>query len=131
MTTTRPELIIEGSNDGHEWLPYELRHKPGDLARRPDFVAPFQPRLDWQLWFAALETPEQNPWVFSLGQHLLQGTPEVLALFATNPFPGHSPRLIRVVKYEYHFTTGAERSRDHHWWLRTPLDYYVVPISLR
>ena len=131
MTSPRPELIIEGSNDGREWLPYELPHKPGDLARRPDFVAPGQPRLDWQLWFAAPETPEQNPWVFSLSDHLLRGTPEVLALFATNPFPGQPPRFVRVIRYEYHFTARAERARNGRWWTRTPLDYYVEPASLR
>jgi hypothetical protein len=131
MTTTRPELIIEGSNDGQEWLAYELPHKPGDLARRPDFVAPQQPRLDWQLWFAALESPNQNPWVFSLCDHLLQGTPDVLALFATNPFPGQPPRYVRVIRFEYHFTDTAERARNGHWWRRTPLDYYVEPTSLR
>ena len=130
MTTTRPELIIEGSNDGREWFAYEFPHKPGDLARRPDFVAPFQPRLDWQLWFAALESPDQNPWVLSLCVHLLRGTPEVLARFATNPFPGSPPRYIRVIRYEYHFTDPAERARNGHWWRRTPLDYYVEPLSL-
>ena len=130
MTTTRPELIIEGSNDGREWLPYELPHKPGDLARRPDFVAPFQPRLDWQLWFAALESPDQNRWVFSLCAHLLRGTPEVLARFARNPFPDAPPRFVRVIRYEYHFTDAAERARNGHWWRRTPLDYYVEPTSL-
>ena len=131
MTTTRPELIIEGSNDGREWLPYELPHKPGDLSRRPDFVAPFQPRLDWQLWFAALEPAEQNPWVLALCDHLLHGTPEVLRLFATNPFPGQPPRFVRVVRFEYQFTNAAERARNGHWWRRTPLDYYVEPASLR
>jgi lipase maturation factor 1 len=131
MTNPRPELIIEGSNDGREWVPYELPHKPGNLARRPDFIAPLQPRLDWQLWFAALETPDQNPWVFSLGDHLLRGTPEVLALFATNPFPDRPPHYVRVVRYEYHFTARAERDRNGHWWSRAPLDYYVEPASLR
>jgi len=131
MTTTRPELVIEGSDDGRDWLPYELPHKPGDLSRRPDFIAPLQPRLDWQLWFAALEEPRANPWVYSLCEHLLRGTPEVLALFAHNPFPGHPPRYIRVVRYEYHFTAAAERAAHGSWWRRTPLDYYVEPTSLR
>jgi hypothetical protein len=131
MTTTRPELIIEGSDDGREWLDYELPHKPGRLNRAPDFVAPFQPRLDWQLWFAALEAPEQNPWVTSLCQHLLKGTPEVLARFSFNPFPNHPPKYVRVVRYDYHFTSREERSRSGNWWQRTPLDYYVEPVSLR
>lgn len=130
MTTTRPELVIEGSNDRREWLAYELPHKPGNLAVRPGLAAPLQPRLDWQLWFAALETPAANPWVFSLCDHLLRGTPEVLALFATNPFPGQPPHYLRVVRFEYHFTGPAERARNGHWWRRTPLDYFVEPTSL-
>jgi hypothetical protein len=130
MTTTRPELVIEGSDDGATWLAYGLPHKPGDLARRPDFVAPLQPRLDWQLWFAALESPEQNPWVLSLSAHLLRGTPEVLALFATNPFPAHPPRFLRMIRFQYNFTDTATRARTGRWWQRTPLDYYVEPTSL-
>ncbi|MDB6168932.1 MAG: hypothetical protein JWM88_1796 [Verrucomicrobia bacterium] len=131
MTHPRPELSIEGSNDGREWLAYEFPHKPGALTRAPTWVAPMQPRLDWQLWFAALMPPEQNPWVPELCRHLLRGTPEVLALFAHNPFPGQPPRLVRVVRYEYHFTDPAALRRTGHWWRRTPLDYYVSPLSLR
>ena len=130
MTTTRPELVIEGSDDRTDWRGYELPHKPGDLARRPGFVAPLQPRLDWQLWFAALESPSQNPWVFALSDHLLRGTPEVLALFATNPFPSHPPRFLRIIRYQYNFTSAAGRARTGRWWQRTPLDYYLEPTSL-
>lgn len=75
MTRPRPELIFEGSADGREWRAYEFPHKPGDLQRRPTWVAPHQPRLDWQLWFAALGSPDQNRWVFALCAHLLRGTP--------------------------------------------------------
>lgn len=131
MTNPRPELIFEGSSDGREWLPYEFPDKPGDLSRRPTWVAPFQPRLDWQLWFAALSTPAQNPWVLTLCEHLLRGTPEVLALVAKNPFPRTPPRFIRVVRYEYHFTDAATRARTGNWWRRTPLDFYVERVSLR
>ena len=130
MTTTRPELIFEGSNDGIDWRPYEFPHKPGDPARRPDFVAPHQPRLDWQLWFAALEPPGENRWVLGLCEHLLRGTPQVLSLFSVNPFPGRPPRYIRVVRYEYHFTDAVERARTGNWWKRTVLDFYVPPASL-
>ena len=130
MTTTRPELIFEGSDDGIEWQPYEFPHKPGDLARRPDFVAPHQPRLDWQLWFAALGSLDQNRWVIGLCEHILTGTPEVMSLFARNPFPAHPPRYIRVVRYEYHFTDAAERAATGNWWKRTMLDYYVPPARL-
>jgi hypothetical protein len=130
MTHPRTELIIEGSDDDHTWLPYEFPHKPGDLSRRPDFVAPYQPRLDWQLWFAALDTPERNPWVLALCEHLLRGTPEVLELVQKNPFPAHPPRYVRVQRYEYHFTDQAERTRTGHWWRRTLLDTFVPASAL-
>jgi hypothetical protein len=130
MTTTRPELIFEGSDDALNWRPYEFPHKPGDLARRPDFIAPFQPRLDWQLWFAALGPLEQNRWVIGLCEHILTGTPEVMALFARNPFPHRPPRYIRVLRYEYHFTSAAERSATGNWWKRTLLDFYIPAARL-
>jgi len=131
MTTERPELIFEGSNDGRTWQPYEFFHKPGDLSRRPTIVAPHQPRLDWQLWFAALTPPEQNPWVLSLCEHLLRGTPQVLAFIRKNPFPERPPRFIRVVRYDYHFTSLDERRRTGNWWRRTPRDIYIAPASLK
>ena len=94
-------------------------------------MAPHQPRLDWQLWFAALGSPRQNPWVLALCEHLLRGTPEVLRLLEKNPFPQKPPRQIRVLRYEYHFTDFATRARTGQWWRRTPLDIYVPPASLR
>ena len=87
MTTNRNEIIVEGSNDGVTWLPYEFKYKPGDVRRRPGFVEPYQPRLDWQMWFAALGDYRQNPWFVNFCARLLQGSPEVLALLANNPFP--------------------------------------------
>ncbi len=131
MTTSRPELIFEGSDDQRTWREYEFPYKPGNLARPPRFVAPYQPRLDWQLWFAALGGPDDNPWVFSLCGHLLRGTPAVLGLLARNPFPDHPPTWVRVVRYDYRFTTPAGRARTGDWWRRTPVDLYVPPISLR
>ncbi|HWL16352.1 MAG TPA: lipase maturation factor family protein [Opitutus sp.] len=131
MTTSRPELSLEGSNDQREWLAYELPYKPGALSRPLPVVAPHQPRLDWQLWFAALGAPQQNPWVLSLAEHLLRGTPEVLALFAHNPFPGQPPRFLRVVRYDYRFASPAERARTGRFWERTPIDYYLAPAALK
>lgn len=131
MTNPRPELIFEGSEDGREWRAYEFPHKPGALDRRPTWVAPHQPRLDWQLWFAALGAPQHNRWVLLVCEHLLRGTPEVLALLAVNPFPQKPPRLVRVVRYEYHFTDTATRRRTDQWWRRTPMDFYVGPASLK
>ncbi len=131
MTTERPELIIEGSDDRRTWHAYELPYKPGDLTRRPPLVAPHQPRLDWQLWFAALGSPDQNRWVLPLCEHLLRGTPEVLALFSHNPFPDRPPRHLRIVRYDYRFTSPAQRLATAHWWNRTPVDLYLPPVSLR
>jgi uncharacterized membrane protein YphA (DoxX/SURF4 family) len=130
MTTERPELIIEGSDDQRDWREYGLPYKPGDLARRPRWVAPYQPRLDWQLWFAALEPSESNPWVGTLCEKLLRNDPAVLGLFAANPFPGHAPHYIRVVRYQYEFTDAAERRRTGNWWRRSPLDFYIGPVEL-
>jgi hypothetical protein len=131
MTRERPEIVIEGSDDGVTWLPYPFAAKPGDPARRPGFVAPYQPRLDWQLWFAALDYPRRDPWVSNLCVRLLEGSPEVTALFAANPFPGRPPRQIRAVLYDYTFTSRATRSATGRWWNRTPVDFYLAPGTLR
>ncbi len=109
MTTDRREIVVEGSNDGTNWRPYEFKYKPGDVNRRPAFVAPHQPRLDWQMWFAALGDYRQNTWFVNFCQRLLQGSPDVLALLAKNPFPGKPPRYIRAEVYDYQFTNAAER----------------------
>ena len=130
MTTTRPEIIIEGSDDGFTWLPYEFKYKPGDVKRRPRFVEPYQPRLDWQMWFAALGNYRQNPWLVNFCQCLLQGSRPVLALLERNPFPHAPPRYVRAVVYDYHFTDFATRRRTGDWWSRKELGLYLPPISL-
>jgi lipase maturation factor 1 len=131
MTTNRMEIIIEGSNDGQEWRAYEFKYKPGALDRRPRFVAPHQPRVDWQMWFAALGNFRQNPWFMRLCQSLLQGSPPVLDLLGNNPFPGKPPRYIRARLYEYHFTTPAERARSGHWWRSQYKGPYCPVLSLK
>jgi hypothetical protein len=118
MTTGRPEIVIEGSDDGVTWRSYEFRWKPGDVAGRPPFVAPHQPRLDWQMWFAALGGYEENTWLVRFLNRLLEGSPEVVRLLATNPFPDHPPRSVRAVLYDYRFTDSAERRRNGAWWRR-------------
>jgi lipase maturation factor 1 len=118
MTTERPELILEGSMDGIRWQPYEFRYKPGAVDRRPRFVAPFHPRLDWQLWFAALDPMGSMGWLEALADRLRTGVPEVLALLAENPFPGTPPRFVRAVLYDYRFSTPEERRRTGAWWVR-------------
>jgi lipase maturation factor 1 len=131
MTTNRMEIIIEGSNDGQEWRAYEFKYKPGALDRRPRFVAPHQPRVDWQMWFASLGNFRQNPWFMRLCQSLLQGSPPVLELLTNNPFPQAPPRYIRARLYEYHFTTPAERARSGHWWRSQYKGPYCPVLSLK
>ena len=130
MTTTRNEIIVEGSNDGVTWLPYEFKYKPGDISRRPGFVEPFQPRLDWQMWFAALGDYRQNPWFGNFCVRLLQGSPEVMALLANNPFPSRPPRYVRAGLYEYHFTDLQEHHASGAWWKRERTGEYLPAFSL-
>ena len=118
MTTERPELVIEGSSDGTVWKAYDFRYKPGDVNRRPGFVAPFHPRLDWQLWFAALDLTGSIGWLETLGERLRTGTPEVVGLLGRNPFPTAPPRFVRAVLYDYRFSTPEERGRTGAWWVR-------------
>jgi predicted DCC family thiol-disulfide oxidoreductase YuxK len=131
MTTERPEIIVEGSNDGETWLPYSFRYKPGDLARAPRWVAPHQPRLDWQMWFAALGNYRENPWFVNFAVRLLEGSPEVLALLETNPFPGQPPRYVRAKLYDYKFTDLEQRRKTGNWWTREPRGEYLPPIGLK
>ncbi len=131
MTTNRAEIIVEGSNDGNDWRAYEFKYKPGDLAHRPGYIEPFQPRLDWQMWFAALGSYESNPWFIHFCERLLQGKPEVLALLKTNPFPNAPPRYIRAEMYDYRFTNFDERHKTGNWWRRDNQRLYLPAISLR
>jgi len=131
MTTTRPEIVIEGSEDGKRWFAYEFKYKPGDLSRRPAFVAPYQPRLDWQLWFAALSSYRDNPWFVDLCYRLLEGSPAVLALLKTNPFPLSPPRYLRATLYNYDFSTFREKSQTHRWWKRELQGPYCPVLSIR
>ena len=130
MTSSRPEIIIEGSNDGVTWSPYEFKYKPGDLNRRPRFVEPFQPRLDWQMWFAALGNYQHEEWFIALCVKLLQGSPDVLALLETNPFPNAPPRYIRALLYDYHFTDFVTRRATGQWWRRELKGPYCPILSL-
>jgi len=124
MTTTRPEIIIEGSHDGQSWKSYEFRWKPGDLRVPPRQVAPHQPRLDWQMWFAALGSYRYNPWFVNLLGRLLENSPPVVDLLKRNPFPDTPPKLIRALLYEYRFTTPRERRETGAWWKRKYLGLY-------
>jgi predicted DCC family thiol-disulfide oxidoreductase YuxK len=130
MTKDRGEIVIEGSADGIDWLPYEFKWKPGDVQRAPGWCAPHQPRLDWQMWFAALATPQQNPWFGGLVVRLLQGSRDVSRLLARNPFPDRPPRYIRASFYRYRFTTLEERRQSGGWWKRQELGEYLPTVSL-
>jgi lipase maturation factor 1 len=131
MTTQRHEITIEGSKDGATWLPYEFKYKPGDFQRRPAFVEPHQPRLDWQMWFAGLSDPRRNPWLINTCIRLLQRSPSVLALLKRDPFPTERPQYVRAVLYGYHFTNWAERRKTGAWWRREKLGDYLPAMTLR
>jgi hypothetical protein len=126
MTTRRPEIIIEGSNDRQTWLAYEFRYKPGEVKRSPPWVAPHQPRLDWQMWFAALGAPDG--WLANLMLRLQQGSPDVLALLGTNPFPDAPPRYLRALVYDYHFTDFVTLRAEGDWWRRQLMGIYSFAI---
>ncbi len=131
MTASRLEIIIEGSNDEKNWFPYEFRYKPGHPKRRPTFIEPHQPRLDWQMWFAALSRYRDNPWFINLCLRLLEGSPDVLSLLEHNPFPNAPPRFIRAEFYDYRFTDFATRRATGLWWKRERKGEYFPAISLR
>lgn len=131
MTTWRPEIIIEGSKDGVTWLPYEFKYKPGEPTRRPPWVEPHQPRLDWQMWFAALGNYRADPWILQFLERLLEGSPQVLGLLGRNPFPDAPPRYIRAQVYDYRFTTREEYKVTGEWWHREWKRAYVPEVSLR
>jgi predicted DCC family thiol-disulfide oxidoreductase YuxK len=129
MTKDRCEIVVEGSTDGINWAPYEFKWKPGDVKRAPGWCAPHQPRLDWQMWFAALETPKQNPWFVGLIVRLLEGSEDVTGLLARNPFPDKPPHYIRATFYRYRFTNSEERRQTGAWWKRHELREYLPTIS--
>jgi hypothetical protein len=130
MTKDRREIVIEGSANGIDWHPYEFKWKPGDVMRAPGWCAPHQPRLDWQMWFAAFGSYQQNPWFTRTAVCLLEGKSDVTRLFARNPFAGHPPRYVRAIVYRYRFTTAAEHRQSGAWWKRQELGEYLPTVSL-
>ena len=131
MTTSRPEIIVQGSNDGDTWLDYEFKYKPGDLKKPPRWVEPFQPRLDWQMWFAALSNFRSTPWFSNFMLRLLEGSPDVLELLAKNPFPRSPPKYIRALVFDYSFTDFATRKATGDWWERAPSGSYFPATALK
>jgi hypothetical protein len=131
MTTRRPEITVEGSEDGQTWKAYTFYFKADDLNRPPPFVAPYQPRLDWQMWFAALQGSYENvDWFPAFARRLLTGTPEVLALLQNNPFPDAPPRYVRARIMNYSFTDIETRNALGAWWSRGPDQTFLPSISL-
>ncbi|MBX9876922.1 MAG: lipase maturation factor family protein [Candidatus Obscuribacterales bacterium] len=130
MTTSRPEIIIEGSEDGNVWKEYEFYFKPGNVKCAPPIVAPYQPRLDWQMWFAALSDYGSNPWFMAFVRRLLDGQPDVLALLKTNPFPDKPPHYIRAMTFDYRFTGFDEQKATGAWWHRVAKGVYFPVATL-
>jgi hypothetical protein len=130
MTRGRYEIEFQGSNDGQTWIAYPFRHKPQELNKPPRIYAPYQPRLDWNLWFASLGEWRDNPLVLRTQRRLLSNDPDVLALFAANPFPQAPPRQVRAVLWQYWFTSMAEKREHGLWWRRELLGLYAPAIRL-
>jgi lipase maturation factor 1 len=131
MTRTRPEIIVEGSEDGVTWRAYNFKYKVGNVEEAPPVVAPHQPRLDWQMWFAALGDLRQEPWFINFLARLLHGSKPVLGLLRSNPFPGSPPRYVRASLFEYHLTSLAEKAKTGSWWKREERGLYCPVLSLR
>ncbi|MGR9053349.1 MAG: lipase maturation factor family protein [Gammaproteobacteria bacterium] len=124
MTTERKEIIVQGSDDGKHWLTYHFRYKPGKLDKPLTWNIPHQPRLDWQMWFAALSPEAHNPWFAAFMTRLLEGSPHVLSLLADNPFPEHAPKYVKALSYRYSFTTPEQRADTGRIWHREYLGIY-------
>jgi predicted DCC family thiol-disulfide oxidoreductase YuxK len=130
MTTARDEIVIEGSTDGLVWREYIFRYKHGPLSRPALWNIPHQPRLDWQMWFAALGSFRENPWFVNLMRRLLEGSPSVLALLAANPFPDGPPKYVRARLYDYRFADRRSHQISGQWWERQLAGWYFPPVSL-
>ncbi|WP_446743797.1 lipase maturation factor family protein [Silvibacterium acidisoli] len=131
MTNGRYEIEFQGSNDGKTWTAYPFRYKPQALDGRPGIYAPYQPRFDWNLWFASLGDWRQNNIVPLTEERLLDSSPQVLSLFAGNPFAGARPRYVRAVLWQYWFTSMQEKRTTGNWWRRNYLGIYAPVLTRR
>jgi hypothetical protein len=129
MTHERYELEFQGTADGVNWTAYPFRYKPQDVSKAPGIYAPYQPRFEWNLWFASLENWRQNTWVIQTEERLLRNDRDVLSLFASNPFASAPPQKIRVVVWRYWFTTMAEKHSTGNWWTRKFLGPYAPSLE--
>ncbi len=129
MTRGRYEIEFQGSIDGQNWIAYPFRYKPQALNKAPGIYAPYQPRFDWNLWFASLGAWRDYPIVPNTEVRLLSDDKDVLALFAGNPFPQDPPRMIRVVLWQYWFTSMSEKRETGMWWRRQLLGLYAPTVE--
>ena len=130
MTRGRYEIEFQGSNDGQNWTAYPFRYKPQDPAKAPGIYAPYQPRFDWNLWFASLGDWRENSIVPSTEERLLSGSHDVLQLFAGNPFLDAPPKQVRAVLWQYWFTSLAEKRSTGMWWRRKLLGLYAPVLQV-
>lgn len=131
MTRERNEILVEGSLDGRTWKAYRFRYKPGPLDEAPRWAGAYLPRLDWQMWFAALSSFERTPWFHEFLRALLEGRAPVLGLLEENPFPDEPPRFIRAKLDRYTFSTFEQLDRSGQWWDREALRFYSPEVQLR
>jgi hypothetical protein len=124
MTHARYEIEFQGSQNGIEWTPYPFRYKPQDMNRAPGIYAPYQPRFEWNLWFASLGNWREYRFVLYTQEQLLLNQPDVLQLFASNPFAATPPRQVRAVIYRYWFTDMKTKREQGLWWQRELLGNY-------
>lgn len=129
MTTVRDEIVLEGSSDGLTWKEYQFRYKPGSLDVPPCIVAPFQPRLDWQMWFAALGDISYSPWFAHFIIRVFEGSPAVLHLLKSNPFPDRPPEYLRARLYTYTFAGFDDLIHTGNWWRREYKGVFLPVIS--
>ena len=129
MTRGRYEIELQGSRDGQTWTAYPFRYKPQDLNAPPRIYAPYQPRFDWNLWFASLGSWREYTFVLQVEQRLLANEPDVLSLFARNPFPGQPPQQIRAVLWQYWFTDWKEKREQGLWWRRRQMGLYAPALE--
>jgi lipase maturation factor 1 len=129
MTRQRYEIEFQGSNDDQDWKPYPFRFKPQALDKAPGIYAPYQPRFEWNLWFASLGEWQQNDFVPLTEERLLENAPDVLALFRSNPFGQTPPRYVRAVLWQYWFTSMEEKRRTGNWWKREFLGLYAPELT--
>ena len=128
MTPHRYEIEFQGSNDGKTWTPYLFRFKPQDVTERPGIYAPYQPRFDWNLWFASLTTWQSATIVPLTEERLLEGDQDVLGLFRGDPFASAPPKFVRAVLWQYWFSTAEEKRTQGVWWTRKLLGTYAPTI---